>query len=489
MKYILAVDVGTTSAKALVVGQNGETIANAQEFYPTQHPALNYAEQNAHDILIAVKKIMKAAASKAAVVIEGVCFSSAMHSLMATDEKGNALTPLIIWADLRSSEEARYVASNGGQLIYEETGTPIHPMSPLCKIIWLKKNQPEIFKDTTRFIGIKEFLWLDFFGEFLVDHSIASASGLFNIQTRSWSQRALGAAGITASQLAVPCSVYTERKLGASKAAELGLTPGTRFIIGANDGCLANLGSGAMDEQTLSLTVGTSGAVRKAVKANRPDRQGRTFNYLLNDDTFISGGATNNGAILVQWYAEKILREKVNVKTFGERASAIAPGAEGLILLPFLLGERAPVYDPDSTGVFFGVSQRHTTEHFMRAIMEGVGFALYSIASIVEENLGSYTNVMASGGFIKSSHWVQIVSDIFGKEFVVRGTDDASSLGAALMGFEALGVSTNFIFPNQKVFKPQKENHKRYQDYFAVYKNLYTSLSADFRLLHKAVKG
>jgi gluconokinase len=481
--------VGTTSAKALVVSQTGEILATAQEFYATQHPQLSHAEQDAPGILVAVKKIMKDAASKAAAKIDGVCFSSAMHSLMATDDKGSPLTPLIIWADLRSSREARDIADHNGQAIYEETGTPIHPMSPLCKIIWLKKNQPGLFKNTTRFIGIKEFLWFDFFGEFLIDHSVASASGLFNIQEKSWSRLALSAAGITAGQLSEPCSAYTERKLGPGKAAELGLLPGTPFIIGANDGCLANLGSGAMDEQTLSLTVGTSGAVRKAVKANRPDSKGRTFNYLLDDKILISGGATNNGAILVQWYAEKILKEKVNVKTFGERANVIAPGAEGLILLPFLLGERAPVYDPESTGVFFGVCQRHTTEHFMRAIMEGVGFALYSIASIVEENSGSYSSVMASGGFIKSSHWVQIMSDIFGKPFVVRGTDDASSLGAALMGFKALGIQTDFAFPNQKDFNPNLDNHRLYQNYFGVYRNLYAHLAGDFRLLHQAVKG
>ena len=489
MKHILAVDVGTTSAKALVMGQNGEMIAFAQEFYPTQRPQLNYAEQNAADILAAVKKIMKEAAAKAPGKIDGVCFSTAMHSIMATDDRGNVLTPLIIWADLRSNAEAAEILSRDGQKIYEETGTPIHSMSPLCKILWLKNHRPELFKTSTRFIGIKEYLWFDFFGEFMVDDSVASASGLFNIDTRSWSERALRAAGISAQQLPTPCDVYTTRNLSAAKSSELGLNAGTPFVIGASDGCLANLGSGAMDGRTLSLTVGTSGAVRKATAKVKPDAKGRTFNYLLDQNFYITGGATNNGAILAQWYSEKFLKEKVHTKMFGERASIIAPGADGLLLLPFLLGERAPVYDPESAGVFFGVTQRHSTEHFMRAIMEGVGYALYSIATIVEENCGGFDQVIASGGFIKSEHWVQILCDIFGKEFIVRSTDDASSLGAALMGFKALGIQSDFQFPNEKTFSPDQVNHRKYQQYFSVYRNLYKNLASEFHLLQQVLKG
>ncbi|CAN5386265.1 gluconokinase [soil metagenome] len=490
MKYILAVDIGTTSAKALVVSEKGEVLASAQEFYPTQHPQADFAEQDAEVIFQAVKKIIRQSADKVSGKIDALSFSSAMHSLMAVDKKGEALTPLIIWADLRSKNEAHEILSRGGQKIYEETGTPIHSMSPLCKLLWIKKNQPDILASAFKFIGIKEYIWGKFFGNFVVDHSVASATGLFDIRHKVWSEKAIKVAGIKKEQLSSTCSALTIFKNPSDQlATELGLQTSVQWVIGASDGCLANLGSGAMDEKTLSLTIGTSGAVRKAARINSPDSKGRTFHYLLDDDTLITGGATNNGAILVQWFAEKMLKEKVNVKTFGERASGIAPGAEGLIFLPYVLGERAPVFDPDSSGVFLGIRQRHTQEHFMRAMLEGVGYALLSIAEVVEENSGPFDKVIASGGFIKSAHWVQIIADIFGKEFTVRGTEDASALGAALIGFQALKVETDFKFPNARTFRPDLNVYQKYQKYFSVYKNLYPHLAADFHLLNQIANG
>ncbi|MEJ0056663.1 MAG: gluconokinase [Bacteroidota bacterium] len=391
---------------------------------------------------------------------------------------------------MRSKKEAHEILANGGQKIYEETGTPIHSMSPLCKLLWIKKNQPEILQKAHKFIGIKEYIWGKFFKEFVVDHSVASATGMFNIQTKTWSAKAIKTAGLTADKLSTPYSALAIFKNPSDDLArELGLPATVQWVIGGSDGCLANLGSGAMDAKTLSLTIGTSGAVRKAVKFNNPDPKGRTFNYLLDDDTLITGGATNNGAILVQWFAEKMLKEKVNVKMFGERASGVAPGADGLIFLPYLLGERAPVFDPDSSGVFLGVRLLHTQEHFMRAMLEGVGYALLSIAEIVEENSGPYDRVIASGGFIKSPHWVQIIADIFGKEFMVCGSDDASALGAALIGFQALKIETDFKFPNARTFNPDLKLYQKYQKYFAVYKNLYPHLSADFHLLNQIAIG
>lgn len=486
MKHILAVDIGTTSAKSLVVSQKGEVLASAQEFYPTQRPNPDFSEQDPEEIFQAVRKIVRLAADKVSGKVDGVCFSSAMHSLIAVDQNGKALSPMIIWADLRSKEEARELEPSLKQKIYEETGTPIHPMSPLCKLLWWKKHQPELFKPNNRFIGIKEYIWFKLFREFAVDHSVASSSGLLNTETRDWSELALKTIGIKRDQLSTPCSVYKIYKnLPVDIAKELGLSTEVSWVMGASDGCLANLGSAAMDGDSLSLTIGTSGAVRKSVKKNYPDSEGRIFNYLLDEETIITGGATNNGAILVQWFSENFLKEKVNTATFGERASAIPAGSEGLIFLPYVLGERAPIFDPEAAGVFFGVRKKHTVEHFMRAILEGVGYALCSIAEIVEKNSGSYKTIFASGGFIKSAHWTQMIADIFGKEVTVRGKDDASALGAALIGFKAIGAEADFQFPTEKIFTPDPAVHKKYLQYFSVYKNLYPHLAKDFQALNK----
>ena len=489
MPSILAVDIGTTSAKAFVITQQGEVLASAREFYPTLRPQPHFAEQNPEEIFHAVRKIIRIAAGKVNGRVRAVSFSSAMHSLMAVDESGEALTPLILWADLRATAEAIQIKASNSQKLYEETGTPIHPMSPLCKILWLKNNQPEIFGRTSKFIGIKEYVWFRIFGEYAVDHSVASATGLFNAATKSWSPSALITAGISAHHLSTPCSVYKAFTRTEHYFNELGIHTEIPWIIGASDGCLANLGSGAMDANTLSLTIGTSGAVRKTVKVNSPDSLGRTFHYLLDEDTLITGGATNNGAVLIQWYSENFLKEKISIKSFGERAASVMAGSEGLIFLPFILGERAPVFDPESAGVFFGIRYHHRVEHFMRAILEGIGFALFSIAEIVERNSGGYERVMASGGFLESPQWVQIIADIFGKEVHVQASEDASAIGAALLGFKGLKIDSHFLFPTEKVYRPEKTAHHEYKKYYAVYKNLYPHLSSDFHQLNKINKS
>ena len=486
MKHTLAVDIGTTSAKALVVNESGEVLSTAQEYYPTQNPEPDYAEQNPDEIFSAVKKIIRLATDAVEGKVDSVSFSSAMHSLILVDKVGSAISPMITWADLRSKHEAYNLRhSEAGEIIYKETGTPIHPMSPLCKMLWLKKYQTDWFNKAHKFIGIREYIGYKLFGEFTVDHSIASATGLFNGGKLAWCEKALEVTGISGDRLSTPQSVYTISRPDKAIASMLGIAPEVPWILGANDGCLANLGSDAMDGDTLSVTVGTSGAVRKAVKKIMPDAEGRTFHYLLDEENIITGGATNNGAVLVQWFAESILKEKINVHSFGERASSVPAGAEGLIFLPYVLGERAPVYDAESTGVFFGVRRHHTTEHFMRAVLEGVCFALYSISEIVEESTGLAKKMMASGGFIKSPHWVQMMASMFDKEVHVRGTADASSLGAALLGFKALGVKTNFQFPTEKIYYPDRADHSIYQDYFSVYKRLYPHLSSDFKALDK----
>lgn len=489
MPSILAVDIGTTSAKAIVITHEGNVLSTAREFYSTHRPRPDFAEQDPEEIFQAVLKIIRIAAAQTKEKIETISFSSAMHSLMAVDEQGKSLTPLILWSDLRSTEEAIHIRSVNGHAVYEETGTPIHPMSPLCKILWLKNNQPEIHRKALKFIGIKEYIWFNLFGEFVIDHSVASATGLFNSSKMSWSPAALALAGITKDKLSAPSSVYRIFKTtNARYTTDLGLGKDTSWIIGASDGCLANLGSHAMEDDVLSLTIGTSGAVRKTVRKNSPDPVGRTFHYMLDEDTLVTGGATNNGAILLQWYAENFLKEKINIQSFGDRAARVTAGSNGLIFLPFLFGERAPIFDPEASGVFFGVRHHHGTEHFMRAILEGIGYALFSIAEVVEKNSGGYKRLMASGSFVESPHWVQIIADIFGKEVHVQGQEDASALGAALMGFKALKIESHFQFSAEKTYQSESISHRKYREYFSVYQELYPHLSKDFHRLHSIIK-
>ena len=484
MNYILAVDIGTTSTKGLLVQPNGKVFTSAHVPYPTDYPQAGYAEQDAETLLNAAKKVIADCAKTNTNNILGVSFSCAMHSLIAVDAKGKPLSPVILWGDTRSALQAKRLrATKEGDAIYHATGTPIHPMSPLCKLIWMKENQPELFKAATRFISIKEYLLFHLTGEWAIDYSLASATGLFDIHKLSWMPEALAQAGIDESKLSTCVSPYYSVSLAdALIAKELHLPINTPFVLGGSDGCLANLGSGVMEPGELSITIGTSGAARLTSKQYCPDPKQRIFNYRLDEEYFITGGATNNGSVLLSWFSEKILDETATAVELMERMMKVEAGAEGLIFLPYVLGERAPFYNPNARGVYFGLGQHHTDEHMLRAMVEGICFEIKTIVNAIEESAGrTLDQVVASGGFSRSESWVQIMADILGKEISVNDPNDASALGAAIIGFKALKIEMSFNASlTAKVFHPNPEKHKNYQDHFQLFVELTNVLQPSF---------
>ena len=265
--HIIGVDIGTTHVKALVATTAGEVLYETKEGYPTSNPFPGHQEQNAGDIFQAVLMVLRMAISTVAdkQSISCIAFSAAMHSLMAVDKEGKPLTALMTWADTRSNKYALQIKNTTqGDIIYRETGTPIHPMSPLCKIAWIREEMPAVFATTHKFISAKEYIFHQFFDEFVVDHSIASATGLFDIHQLQWCDESLKFAGISAEKLSIPVSsTQTFTKLKEEYRLGLGLPDDIPFLIGAGDGCLANIGAGAVLPGELALTIGTSGAVRK----------------------------------------------------------------------------------------------------------------------------------------------------------------------------------------------------------------------------------
>jgi gluconokinase len=265
----------------------------------------------------------------------------------------------------------------------------------------------------------------------------------------------------------------------------LKITKPVPFILGGNDGCLAQLGCGAMSPGDLSVTIGTSGAARMAAPSFHYDEHGRIFNYRLDEQTFIAGGATNNGAVLLTWFDENMEHKKPDTAAFVEEAFSV-PDSAGLIFLPYLLGERAPMYDPKASGVFLGIHIQHNRAHFKRAILEGICFELKSIAQAVEEVVHPVERVVASGGFVKSDRWVQLLADILGKPITVNSQSDASALGAALVGFQALGLNADFQKEggDPREFLPDERNHKRLRSLFEIAEPLYGKLKSDFAKLN-----
>lgn len=458
-KYMMGVDLGTTSTKAVLYRETGEVVASENVENRLYTPDADTAEQDPEAIFQSVLRSVGQVMKKSGIDpkdLSFIAFSSAMHSVIAMDDNDRPLTRCITWADRRSSKWAKKIKEQlGGQEIYARTGTPIHPMSPLCKIAWLEHEVPEVSSKTKKYIGIKEYVFFKLFQEYAVDFSIASCTGLMNLQSLNWDKGALEVAGITEAKLSRIVSTQA-RFSGCNRlyADRMGILPETPIIIGASDGVLSNLGVGAVSPGEVAVTIGTSGAIRTVIPQPRTDSQARIFCYALTEDCWVIGGPVNNGGIVLRWIRDELATaETETAKRLGmdpyevltRIASRVGPGADGLMFLPYLAGERAPLWNADVRGAFVGLTLSHKREHLFRAALEGVIYSLYSVFLALAEAVDHpVTAIKAAGGFAKSALWRQMLADIFDREVVVPESHDSSCLGACLLGLYALGKIDSF---------------------------------------------
>jgi len=456
-RYAIGIDIGTTSTKAVVFRaagrQRGKPAGSHAVEYPLDMPVPGAATQDPERIHQAVLCVITNAvkASRAAPRdIACIAFSAAMHSVIAIDAAGAPLTPSFTWADNRAAAWAgRINREHDGLALYRRTGTPIHPMSPLVKLMWLRHEQPEVWRRAHRFVGIKEFVLARLCGSNVVDHSIASATGLFNLEALDWDDGALALLGLDRSRLPTPVpTTHRLRLADAAQARLLGLAPDTPVIVGANDGVLSNLGVGAIDRGSVALTIGTSGAMRTVIDAPRTDPEGRTFCYALTERLWVVGGPVNNGGIVLRWVRDEFAAaETETAKRLGidpydvltHVADRVPAGAAGLLFHPYLAGERAPLWNADLRGSFFGLAMHHRKEHMIRAVLEGVVMNLHTILPAVEALIGRTHVIKATGGFARSPMWRQMLADVFDREVVVPESIESSCFGAAMLGLYALG--------------------------------------------------
>ncbi|WP_106599720.1 gluconokinase [Dyadobacter jiangsuensis] len=467
MPYIIGCDIGTTNVKSVAFDTvSGTILASHSESYEMQHPRPDWSEQDPEEIFQAVCKTLKKVTAKCKDQggPVGICFSAAMHGVLALDKDGKQLTNLIIWADNRSADVAtRLRASQVGKKIYHNNGTPIHAMAPVCKLLWMKKNEPDVYRKTSKFVGVKEYIVYRLTGEFVVDYSIASATGMFNIRELRWDDYTLKKLGLKVEKLPEAVSPYHIVKLPGDNPAKL--PEGTPLIMGASDGCLANLGSGAIRNGSMAVTIGTSAAVRICSAKPFSDPLMQTFCYVLDEKTYIVGGPSNNGAVIFEWFMNTFFPKESYDAVFKE-AQGVKPGAEGLLFYPYLLGERAPLWSSSVRGGFSGLDITHTRAHFARAVMEGILLNLYSIAKILME-MQEIDTIYANGGFARSATWVQMLSDVFGKTVKLNETVETGAVGAAMVGLKALGVVKDFseltaFTQVGQAFTPHKDIHEQY---------------------------
>jgi len=495
----IGIDIGTTGIRAVAYQPDGHQLSAASREYPLQTPQPGWAEQDPDEIIGAMEQVLRDVVAELAHYghkPEGLAFSSVFHSFLAYDKAGRPLTSLMTWADNRSQDIVRDLKMSGLDFlpIYRRIGCPLHPMYPMTKIAWVLKERPDIARQSPLWGSIKDYAFRILTGQWVMDRSIASGSGLYNLFNREWDKELIQYLNISPDSLPEVVPTTHSRPLTAEAAGRMGLPAGIPVVIGAGDGVLVNVGIGAVQPGQMSATIGTSGAVRMLVDNPRTDDKGRTWCYNLTETTWVVGGAINNGGIALRWIrdqfgeTEQRVAEKLGLDAYellGLYASKVPPGSDGLILLPFFLGERAPNWNADARGVLFGLTLKHGKKHLIRATMEGVCYRMNSILRSLETVTGPAREIRVSGSFARSELWLQTLADVFNQDVNVPSVNEGAAFGAAVLGFVSAGVlkdiaDTASFVTVAKAYSPSPEAAEQYKRLFDIYERVYWNLQQEF---------
>lgn len=491
---ILSVDIGTSSVRACLVSHQLKILHQSTRSLQLLSKTAGQAEMDLYSLVEKSLNCLQEASQWASIhrsQVSAVSFSSASASLVCLDQAFRPIRPVLTYADLRASSESQGLIDTYGKTAFLHTGAPMHASYWLPKFLWLK-NQGLQLEGPLAFCTIKDFLIYHLTGQFIIDACNAGATGMMDINTMDWDDLSLGIAGIKAQQL--PLIKPTTSLLYLKPQQAEALFPGEnspKIVLGAMDGVLASLGVGAFSPGQATTSLGSSGACRTAaLEPITGQNAARMWSYPLTGDLWVSGGAMNNGGLVTQWLTRNFSRTRaITDDAYTEMldaASKISPGSDGLLFLPYLFGERAPIYNELARGVYFGLHNRHHRGHFARAGLEGILFALYSIFEILQETQNKTLEIRAAGGYLQSPLMLQMQADIFGQPILVPGEQEGSVIGAAALALKALGYISGFdalqeCFHIQAQYLPNGAAAPIYQDCYLRFTALFQHLAPVFK--------
>lgn len=491
MNYILAFDIGTSAVKASLVSEELEILNSVSIAYDTNYPSPMLAEQDPKDWWRCACLASKALAELCPKEFSGVvAIGTSGHMLgsLAVDSDGQPLLPAIIHCDNRAMNEAEFLISEvGEQILYEKTGNVLSAAASLCKAIWVKKNQPEIYRKTFRFLQSKDYLVCKMTGNpDSTDFSDSSHGLLIDIHKKEYLEDVFSLGGISKDKF--PQLHKSSDIVGTltGKAAEaLGLKQGIPVVAGGGDGACANIGAGISKCGDIYCSLGTTAWLAYNQDVPYVDPKRRVFNIMsLDGETYGVFGTMQSAGRAVSW-AQSLFGVESAGKV-DQIAAKAPPGSNGLIFLPYLDGERSPVFDPMATGVFFGISSAHDASYFLRATLEGVACGLSDILDAMRET-GNIEDMRIIGGGAKSAFWKQIIADLCQITIhdVSTSSTGATSLGAAAAAGVGAGIFRDFQMAAEKIklcsdIVPDKRNEEVYRLTRRKYKQLYPGLQEVF---------
>ncbi len=510
MAYLLGVDIGTSGTKTVLFDEVGNTIASALEEYPLYQPNIGWAEQDPEDWWQATVGGIRSVLAKSGIKasdISGIGLSGQMHGMVLLDADNKVLRRSIIWCDQRTTAECEQITSIiGAERLIEITANPALVGFTASKIMWVKNNEPAIFEKVKMILLPKDYVRFRLTGEFATEVSDASGMQLMDIPGRCWSNEVLSKLGIDSSQVAkLYESQEVSGRVNSSAASLTGLYEGTPVVGGGGDQAAGAVGNGIVKPGIISSTIGTSGVVFAYLDKISIDPKGRvqTFCHAV-PNTWHVMGVTQGAGFSLKWFRDNLCKDEMSVAELldvdpyvlmDQEAEKVRPGSNGLIYLPYLIGERTPHLDSDAKGVFFGLSTVHNKRDMIRAVMEGVTYSLRDCLEIISGMGVSISEVRASGGGGKSPLWKQMQADIFGSPITTINSSEGPALGVALLAGVGTGVYSSVAqacdtaIKVKKVQNPDMEFYSKYSKFYELYKQLYRSLKKDYKDLAAIMKS
>ena len=498
MSYMMGIDVGTTGTRAVIVRPDGHVVGAATgEHQPMRMARPGWAEQDPEDwwqaTLVAIRSALEQTGVKGS-EIAAVGFSGQMHGVVLLDKSRAVLRPSLIWCDQRSQAQCDWITNKvGAAQLIQYTSNPALTGFSAPKILWVRDNEPKVYERVAHFLLPKDFVRYRLTGEFATDVSDASGTLLFDVTHRRWSPEMLSALGIDAQILPKAFeSPEITGEITQEVAVLTGLSAGTPVVGGAGDQAASAVGNGIVLPGLTSATLGTSGVIFTYTDAPKLDPRGRihTFCHAVPGKWHVMG-VTQGAGLSLRWfrdnfgYTEAWYGKQADVDPYEliiREAERIRPGSDGLLWLPYLMGERTPHLDSQARGMWFGMTAAHTRSHLVRSILEGVAFSLRDSLEIFKELGIPVEQIRASGGGSRSFLWRQIQADIYGKELVTLRTSEGSALGAALLAgvgakiYASVEESAQEATQVKESMSPKPDNVATYEKYYQVYRDLYPAV-------------
>lgn len=506
MRYILAHDVGTGGVKSAIVDQRANIVESIRTEYPTYYPEKSCAEQDPMDWWNAIaktsKKLLEISSINPSDIISLV-FSCQSVGTLPIDNDGNAIMRCMIWLDTRAKDEAKklwkgLIKVSGYNLftvlkfLRITGGAPgTNGKDTICKILWLKENDPDLYSAAYKFLGCKDYLLYRCTGNFVTSYDDANVTWMMDINRFDWAGPILKKYDIDRKKLPdIKKPTDIAGRLKKDAADELGLKEGIHVIMGAFDIPSAAIGSGAVHDGEIHISLGTSSWVACHLSARKID----ISHYIgtirsANPDMYLCVSEQELASGCLDWIKDKVLAEK-NYKSLDDMAFEVDPGSNGLLFTPWLFGERSPINDPTVRGGFHNISLNHSRSELVRSVMEGVAFNLRWALHYVERlsNTDSKINIVGGGSLLDS--WCQILADVLCRKINrIKNPREATARGAAIIALIALGY-TNFddvprLVTVDRDFKPDDKNKKTYNELFDNFKQIYRSNKKIYRRLNR----